>query len=116
VRHLPSPLRDKKDPEEQGRSKRRRFEVGVKLRVLDEWDRPDVAQRSAIMRREGIYSSMISDWKRQAREGLLANNGSCRPDGRGGPSYAGVDTVWINEPEQDGEPQPPTNHPVSHLS
>lgn len=86
-------LRNKKDPEEQGRSKRRTFEAGFKLRVLDEWDRADVAERSAILRREGIYSSMISDWKRQKREGLLDHDGSRRPEGRGGPSYAEVDRL-----------------------
>src|SRR5438309_88307 len=44
-------------------------------------------------RREGIYSSTISDWKRQKREGVLSNDGSRRPDGRGGPSYAEVDRL-----------------------
>jgi transposase len=86
-------LRNKKNPDEQGRAKRRTFEAGFKLRVLDEWDRADAPQRSAILRREGIYSSMISDWKRQRREGLLDNDGSRRPEGRGGPSYAEVDRL-----------------------
>ena len=78
-------LRNKKDPDEKGRAKRRTFEAGFKLRVLEEWDRADAPERSAILRREGIYSSMISDWKRQRREGLLDNDGSRRPEGRGGP-------------------------------
>lgn len=86
-------LRNKKDPNDQGRAKRRTFGAGFKLRVLDEWDRADAAERSAILRREGIYSSMISDWKRQRREGLLDNDGSRRPEGRGGPSYAEVDRL-----------------------
>jgi transposase-like protein len=60
---------------------------------LDEWDRADAPQRSAILRREGIYSSMISDWKRQRREGLLDHDGTRRPEGRGGPSYAEVDRL-----------------------
>src|SRR5438309_12075209 len=86
-------LRNKKDPEDKGRSTRRTFEAGFKLRVLDEWDRADAAERAAILRREGIYSSTISDWKRQKREGVLSNDGSRRPDGRGGPSYAEVDRL-----------------------
>ena len=86
-------LRNKKDPNEQGRAKRRTFEAGFKLRVIDEWDRADAAERSAILRREGIYSSMISDWKRQKREGVLVDNGTRRPDGRGGPTYAEVDRL-----------------------
>lgn len=86
-------LRNKRDPDQAGRAKRRTFEAGFKLRVLEEWDRADAAERSAILRREGIYSSMISDWKRQRREGLLDNDGSRRPEGRGGPSYAEVDRL-----------------------
>lgn len=86
-------LRNKKDPEEQARSKRRTFEAGFKLRVLDEWDRSDSSERAAILRREGIYSSTIADWKRQKREGTLVHDGSRRPDGRGGPTYAEVDRL-----------------------
>jgi len=85
-------LRNKPDPDRPERAKRRTFEAGFKLRVLDEWDRADAAERSAILRREGIYSSMISDWKRQRREGLL-RDGSRTPEGRGGPSYAEVDRL-----------------------
>jgi transposase-like protein len=85
-------LVNKPDPERTERAKRRTFEAGFKLRVLDEWDRADAAERSAILRREGIYSSMISDWKRQRREGLL-KDGSRTPTGRGGPSYAEVDRL-----------------------
>lgn len=86
-------LRNKKDPEEHSRAKRRTFEAGFKLRVLKEWDRSESAERAAILRREGIYSSTISDWKRQRREGLLDNDGARRPEGRGGPSYAEVDRL-----------------------
>jgi transposase-like protein len=87
-------LRNKKNPDEPGRAKRRTFEAGFKLRVLEEWDRADAPERSAILRREGIYSSTISDWKRQRREGLLADTtGVRRPEGRGGPSYAEVDRL-----------------------
>lgn len=86
-------LRNKKDPEEHGRSKRRTFEAGFKLRVLEEWDRAESAERAAILRREGIYSSTIADWKRQRREGTLQNGGARTPEGRGGPSYAEVDRL-----------------------
>ena len=86
-------LRNRKNPDEQGRAKRRTFAADFKLRVLEEWERADAVERSAILRREGIYSSMISDWKRQRREGLLDNDGTRRPEGRGGPSYAEVDRL-----------------------
>src|SRR3954447_2711953 len=86
-------LRNKKDPNQTDRAKRRTFEAGFKLRVLEEWDRADAAERSAILRREGIYSSMITDWKRQRRAGSLRDGGARAPDGRGGPSYAEVDRL-----------------------
>src|SRR3546814_15834373 len=84
-------LRNKKDPEEHARAKRRTFEAGFKLRVLGAWDRSEAAERSAILRREGIYSSTISDWKRQRREGVLDNDAARRPEGRGGPYHAEAD-------------------------
>jgi transposase-like protein len=81
------------DGSETPRPKRRRFEAGFKLRVLEEWDRAsDSVERAAILRREGIYSSMISDWKRQRREGRLVAEAR-RPEGRGGPSYAEVERL-----------------------
>ena len=86
-------LRNRKNPDQAARAKRRTFEAGFKLRVLEEWDRADVAERSAILRREGLYSSTIADWKRQRREGTLRDGGARTPDGRGGPSYAEVDRL-----------------------
>lgn len=85
-------LRNKPDPD-AGKAKRRTFESGFKLRVLEEWDRAEVGERSAILRREGSYSSTIADWKRQRREGSLQNGGARTPEGRGGPSYAEVDRL-----------------------
>src|SRR5688500_3927910 len=86
-------LRNKRDPDQADRAKRRTFEAGFKLRVLEEWDRAGAAERSAILRREGISSSMISDWKRQLRDGSLGDGGARTPGGRGGPSYAEVDRL-----------------------
>lgn len=86
-------LRNKKDPDQADRAKRRTFEAGFKLRVLEEWDRSEAAERSAILRREGLYSSTIADWKRQRRAGTLRDGGARSPDGRGGPSFAEVDRL-----------------------
>src|SRR3954453_20293213 len=62
------------DPDQPARPKRRYFDAGYKLRVLDEWDRASNSEeRAALLRRETIYSSMISDWKRQRREGGLVD-------------------------------------------
>jgi transposase-like protein len=87
------PLAEHPDPDRPQRPKRRSFDAAFKLRVLEEWDRTSsAAERSAILRREGIYSSMVTDWRRQRREGRLVDPAR-RPDGRGGPSYAEVERL-----------------------
>jgi transposase-like protein len=57
-------------PELSDRPRRRRFTAGDKLRILAE---VDVAAKTggigAILRREGIYSSLLTDWRRQRDAG-----------------------------------------------
>jgi transposase len=48
-----------------GRPKRRTFTAEYKLRVLGEYENaPDPQHRNALLRREGIYTSTISEWRR----------------------------------------------------
>jgi transposase len=54
-----------------GRERRRRWSVADKLRILAECEEPG-AQVSAVAARHGIYRSLIFQWRRQARDGLLA--------------------------------------------
>ena len=54
-----------------GRERRRRWSVADKLRILAECEEPG-AQVSAVAGRHGIYRSLIFQWRRQARDGLLA--------------------------------------------
>ena len=52
--------------------KRRSFPAKYKLRILDETDRAaDTGGISAILRREGLYSSALSDWRCQRAAGTL---------------------------------------------
>lgn len=61
--------------------KRRSFTAKYKLRILDETDRAtDTGGISAILRREGLYSSALSDWRRQRAAGTL---GALQPRRRG---------------------------------
>lgn len=53
-----------------GRERRRRWSVADKLRILAECDEPG-AQISAVAARHGIYRSLVFQWRRQARDGLL---------------------------------------------
>jgi len=52
---------------------RRRFTAAHKLRILEEADTcTEAGELGALLRREGLYSSNLSAWRRQRREGTLA--------------------------------------------
>jgi len=61
--------------------KRRSFTAKYKLQILSETDRAvDTGGISAILRREGLYSSALSDWRGQRDAGTL---GALTPRQRG---------------------------------
>jgi transposase-like protein len=54
------------------RPRRRTFTVQDKLRILAETDRAaDSGRIGAILRREGLYSSILTDWRRQRDTGAF---------------------------------------------
>ncbi len=68
-------------PELTGRPRRRTFTAPDKLRILAETDRAaGTGGVGAILRREGLYSSVLSDWRRQRDAGAL---GALTPSKRG---------------------------------
>jgi transposase-like protein len=70
---------------------RRSFSPEYKLAILAEYDAAtESGERGAILRREGLYSSLITDWRRQHRQGLLKANLGRTDGGRGGPSLSEV--------------------------
>ena len=70
---------------------RRVFTADYKLAVLAEYDRAtEKGEKGAILRREGLYSSLITDWRRQHRQGLLKAAVGRHDGGRGGPSLSEV--------------------------
>src|SRR5665213_3762458 len=51
---------------------RRVFTAEYKLAFLAEYDSCTVnGEKGALLRREGLYGSMVGDWKRQHRQGIL---------------------------------------------
>src|SRR3954463_5082533 len=69
------------DPELVERASRRRFSAEYKLRILRETDacsRP--GEIGALLRREGLYTSHLTAWRKQRDAGALA--GLERPRGR----------------------------------
>jgi len=60
------------DPEVPRKPKRRTFTAAYKLRILEEADRCDGrGQIGNLLRREGLYSSHLTDWRRQRTSGQL---------------------------------------------
>lgn len=60
------------DPEVVPSAKRRTFSNRYKLRILAEVDQAQgTGTIGAILRREGLYSSQLTDWRRQREHGLL---------------------------------------------
>jgi transposase len=70
---------------------RRVFTAEYKLAILAEYDRcTESGEKGALLRREGLYSSLITDWRRQHRQGLLKAALGRSDGGRGGPSHSEV--------------------------
>jgi transposase len=68
-------------PELSARPRRRTFAAQNKLRILAEIDSAaDTGGIGAILRREGLYSSALSEWRRQRDNGAL---GGLTPAKRG---------------------------------
>jgi transposase len=60
------------DPEVVPRAKRRQFSATYKLRILQEVDECNQpGQIGALLRREGLYSSQLTDWRRERAAGQL---------------------------------------------
>ena len=61
------------DPEVSSRAKRRQFTAEYKARIVREAEACTAfGQISALMRREGLYSSTLSRWRRSMRYGAMA--------------------------------------------
>ena len=73
------------DPEAPARAKRRRFTARYKLRILEEADACRApGEVGALLRREGLYSSQLTQWRRARRDGSLKALSRPRgPKGRG---------------------------------
>src|SRR3990172_2109009 len=71
------------DPEVAERAARRRYTAEYKRRVLQEADAcAGTGELGGLLRREGLYSSHLTTWRRQREQGTLA---ALSPKKRGGP-------------------------------
>ena len=61
------------DPEVVAKPKRRQFTAQYRLRILEEADRcTEPGEVGRLLRREGLYSSHLTQWRKARREGSLA--------------------------------------------
>ena len=82
------------NPEATPKAKRRTFSAVYKRRILQEAERCDQhGQIGALLRREGLYSSQLTDWQRQEAAGKLAGTKSSK---RGRPAKQTAEEKKIN--------------------
>lgn len=78
------------NPEVTERARRRQFSAAYKLKILEEADGCMVAgELGALLRREGLYSSHLAEWRRHRAEGTLA---ALAPKRRGRPVVSAAET------------------------
>ena len=59
-------------PEPIAKPKRRAFSASYKLSILEEADQAsETGEIGALLRREGLYSSHLAEWRKQRRQGQL---------------------------------------------
>lgn len=89
--HIDDPEAPDGGPRYHKTSMRRVFSADYKLAILAEYDRcTEKGEKGALLRREGLYSSLVCDWRRQHRMGLLKAALGRTDGGRGGPSLSEV--------------------------
>ena len=85
----PWPMDQDPDSEVTERPTRRRFPAAYKAAILDELDRSTKpGARGALLRREGLYSSHLTDWRRLRALGGLEALGRPRGPRPAGPLAA----------------------------
>jgi len=68
------------DPEVPAKARSRTYSASYKARVLAEYESLDKSGKGALLRREGLYTSLISAWRAQRDQGAL--QALAKPAGR----------------------------------
>jgi transposase len=59
------------EPEVPERARTRTYSAAYKLAILREYEALDAKGKGALLRREGLYTSRLSDWRKQRDRGAL---------------------------------------------
>jgi transposase len=84
------------DPEVLDRPVRRVFTADYKRKILEETDRcEETGQIGSLLRREGLYASYLTTWRRQREEGILSglNKKRGRKESPSNPLAERIDTL-----------------------
>lgn len=60
------------DPEVEAKARYRQFSAAYKCRILDEADKAGPGAIASLLRREGLYSSHLTTWRKLRAKGELA--------------------------------------------
>ena len=60
------------------RAKRRTFTAAYKLKIVEEYEAASPGERGAVLRREGLYSSHLTEWRKARDTGALAGLAATR--------------------------------------
>jgi transposase-like protein len=96
------------DPEIPGKARRRQFSAEYRLRILREAEAcKEPGALGALLRREGLYSSLLSTWRRQREEGALIGL-RARKRGPRPPSVPASDSRLQTRSRSSASPAPGT--------
>ena len=76
---------ERPDPEVPEKGRRRTFTAQYKLDVVAEYDAAATGEKGAVLRREGLYSSHVVEWRRARDAGTLAGPARLPKTTRPGP-------------------------------
>jgi hypothetical protein len=68
------------DPEVPAKARTRRYTATYKAKILDEYEALDKAGKGSLLRREGLYTSLIAAWRSQRDQAVRV--ALARPAGR----------------------------------
>ena len=60
------------------RAKRRTFTAAYKLKIVEEYENAEPGARGEVLRREGLYSSHLTEWRKARDVGALAGLAATR--------------------------------------
>lgn len=79
------------DPEVRPKAQRRQYSAEHKRRILQEYEAcTELGEKGALLRREGLYSSHITTWRRQRKRGELEGLASQKRGPKADPQAAEI--------------------------